>query len=184
MKPQLESLATMLGRPADQLQELDYRPLALAFVPSSFVTYLVQDRSSGEILEVTLNIDTGQTADPEALRQLDQKQGAIVGGKLSPELLALVLRHAGLEAVQVCVSFSPDTTQAAGWRVANIDEGLRAQLAANLQQLGIELPLQKSERELEIELVLSVQQIVSLGASPLVQSIELVGEPEVPDQAE
>ena len=175
MNPSLDNLAALLGRPADQLQVLDHRPLAFAFVPGAFVTYVVRDRASGETLELTLDMATGHTVDPPALRQLDQSQGEARGKKLSPDLLSLVLRHAGLEAVQVRVSFAPDTAQASGGRQ------LPALLAAELRQLDIELPLQTSGREIGVELTLSVRQIISLGASPGVQSIALAGEPEVPD---
>jgi hypothetical protein len=184
MKPQLDSLATLLGRPADQLQVLDYRPLALAFVPGSFVTYVVRDRASGETLELTLDVPTGQAVDPSALRQLDQSQGAARGRRLSPELLSLMLRHASLQAVQVGVSFSPAAARVGREHGEASDSQSQEQLAAELRRLAIDLPPQQSGLEPAVKLTLSVPQIAALSASPWVRAIELVGEPEIPDQAD
>lgn len=169
MNPPLDKIAALLGQPADQLQVLDYQPLALAFVPGSFVTWVLRHRASGETLELTLDEATGQAADPATLRQLDQGQAAARGAKLMPDLLSLLLRHANLAAVPVSVALaSPAAAE---------------QLATQLRQLAIDLPPQAHESESAVKLTLSVPQIVHLAASPWVRAIELAGDPEILDLA-
>lgn len=180
MSSHLESVARVLERPADQLQELDYRPLPLAFVPGSFVTFVVRDRTTGEILEVTLDLETEQAVDPETLRQLDGERASSEGRKLSPQLLSLVLRHASLDAVSVRVSLSPGAQHAASRQKGGWPHRLWADLAAEPGPADVE----GSAQALEVELVLTVEQIVDLGKSSFVQSIDLTAEPEIPDQDE
>jgi len=64
----LQLVAAALGRPAEQLVELDRRSLRLAFVPGEFATVTVRDRLTREVLEATIDLASGAAADPSALR--------------------------------------------------------------------------------------------------------------------
>lgn len=115
----LAQVAAALGRPAEQLLELDRRPLRLAFVDGEYETVVVRDRATEETVEATLDAATGEAADIEELRRRDRRLASSVGGSLSPQLRDLVLRHPGLESVLVAVSREGDpepTTLRAGAR--------------------------------------------------------------------
>jgi hypothetical protein len=105
----LAQVAAALGRPADRLQELDRRPLRLAFLDGEYETIVVRDRGTEETVEATLDAATGESADPEELLRRDRQLAASVGGALSPQLQELVLRHPELEAIQVAVTRESDT---------------------------------------------------------------------------
>jgi hypothetical protein len=100
----LAQVAAALGRPAEQLLELDRRPLRLAFLDGEYETVVVRDRATEETVETTLDSATGEPADTEELLRRDRQLAASVGGSLSPQLRDLVLRHPELEALEVAVT--------------------------------------------------------------------------------
>jgi hypothetical protein len=105
----LDQVAAALGRPAEQLVELDHRPLTFAFLGGDYETVVVRDRSSGRIIEATLDAASGQRVDAAELRRRDRDLAASLGTRLSPELRYLLLRHPDLPAVSVLVSRSGDS---------------------------------------------------------------------------
>jgi hypothetical protein len=104
----LAQVASALGRPAEQLLELDRRPLRLAFLERTYETVVVRDRASGATVEATLDPATGERADPDELLRRERELAASLGGPLSPTLRSLVLRHAELTAVHVAVTRDGD----------------------------------------------------------------------------
>jgi hypothetical protein len=105
----LDQVAAALGRPAEQLVELDHRPLTFAFLRGDYETVVVRDRSSGRIIEATLDAASGQRVDSAELRRRDRDLAASLGTRLSPELRYLLLRHPDLPAVSVLVIRSGDS---------------------------------------------------------------------------
>jgi hypothetical protein len=105
----LDQVAAALGRRAEDLLELDRRPLRVAFLHHTYETIVVRDRPSGATVEVTLDPATGERADPAELRRRDRELAEKFGGPLSPELRDLVLRHPELEAVHVAVTREGDS---------------------------------------------------------------------------
>jgi hypothetical protein len=105
----LDQVAAALGRPAEQLVELDHRPLTFAFLGGDYETVVVRDRSSGRIIEATLDAASGQRVDAAELRRRDRDLAASLGTRLSPELRYLLLRHPDLPAVSVLVIRSGDS---------------------------------------------------------------------------
>lgn len=97
-----------LGRPADELFELDRRPLRLAFLDRTYETIVVRDRATGTTVEATLDAATGERADPAELLQRNRELAAKLGGPLSPTLRDLVLRHPDITAVDVAVTREGD----------------------------------------------------------------------------
>jgi hypothetical protein len=108
----LEQVATALGRPAEELVELDRRLLRLAFLDRTYETVVVRDRATGATVEATLDAATGERADPAELLRRDRQLGANLGGRLSPGLRSLVFRHPELTAVQVAVTREGDSDPA------------------------------------------------------------------------
>jgi hypothetical protein len=104
----LEHVAAALGRPAEELVELDRRPLRLAFLDRTYETIVVRDRATGATVEATLDAATGERADPAELLPRDRQLAANLGGPLSPTLRGLVLRHPDLVAVHVAVTREGD----------------------------------------------------------------------------
>jgi hypothetical protein len=104
----LEEVAEALGRPAEQLTELDRRPLLLAFLEGDYETVVVRDRATEETVEATLDAATGEPADPVELRRRDRGLAVRLGGRLSSQLQDLVLRHPELESIEVAVTRSVD----------------------------------------------------------------------------
>lgn len=100
----LAQVAGILGRPVDQLLELDRRPLRLAFVETAYQTLVVRDRATGETIEVTVDARTSEPADPAELRRLDADAAEEFAAVLSDDLRSLLLRHPGLPALQVAVT--------------------------------------------------------------------------------
>ena len=100
----LEQVASVLGRPAGRLLELDRRPLRLAFLGRTYETIVVRDRADGTTVEATLDPATGERADPNELRRRDRELAVSAGGSLSPALRSLLLRHPELTAVRVAVT--------------------------------------------------------------------------------
>ena len=105
----LDQVAAALGRRAEDLLELDRRPLRLAFLQEIYETIVVRDRLSGATVEITLDPATGERADPAELRRRDRELAEKLGGPLSPELRDLVLRHPDLEGVHVAVTREGDS---------------------------------------------------------------------------
>jgi hypothetical protein len=130
----LRRAAATLGRSADQLQLLDRRPLPFAFVTGHYEALTLRDRASGELLEVALDLDSGERVDPVNLRRLDRERASIEGAALTPELVDLMLRHPELRAVRVHVRRTDGSTHQAALSVPEI-----VALAARERDSAIEL---------------------------------------------
>lgn len=100
-----------LGRPVDVLVELDRRPFRLAFLPGSYVTVTVRDRTTREVLEPTLDLDTDTAVDADALRRLD-RAAAEQRRALTPDLRDLLLRHPDLRRIEVRATRADGSTDA------------------------------------------------------------------------
>lgn len=181
----LQDVASILGRPVDRLQELDRRPLPLAFIEGRYETVVVRDRVTGELFEVTLDLDRGRRADPDDLRRLDRERAAVEGQKLEPGFLDLVLSHPELRRVEVRLRFSLEAVQTpdkeADWSDVALRRAFQSRLDQELRALEIGVPMAVVADAPELEATLSVTQIVRLAGSPLIQVMELVSEPRVPD---
>jgi hypothetical protein len=180
-----EIVASALGRPAVDLQELDRWPLALAFVEGHYETFVLRDLSTGQRLEVTVDLDSGRRVNPAELRQLDYERAQVRGRKLEPGLLRILLRHPDLERVRVRIHFSvASLEQAKGevdWGDANVRQQFRSLLDAELQELEIGVSLPAPTESPAVDATLAVSQIVKLGGSRLVERIDLMAEPEILD---
>jgi hypothetical protein len=106
----LELLAAGLDRPVHRLVLLDQRPLQLLLVPGSYLTVTVRDTVSREVLEPTLDLDSGRLVEAEGLRAAD-RAAAAERTALSPGLRSLLLRHPDLAALTVVVTRSGGTTE-------------------------------------------------------------------------
>jgi aspartokinase len=102
----LDQVAAALGHPAEQLLELDHRPLTFAFLGGDYETVVVRDRTTGRIIEATVDAASGQRVDAAELRRRDRDLAVSLGTRLSAELRDLLLRHPDLPAVSVLVSRS------------------------------------------------------------------------------
>ena len=109
----LDQVAAALGRPAEQLVELDHRPLTFAFLGGDYETVVVRDRTTGRIIEAILDAASGQRVDAAELRRRDRDLAASLGSRLSWELRDLLLRHPDLPAVSVLVSRRGDSGRTA-----------------------------------------------------------------------
>jgi hypothetical protein len=180
-----EIVGSALGRPAEELQELDRRPLAFAFLEGRYATFVVRDRRTGEILEVTMDLDSGRRVDLSELRQLDQERAQVRGRKLEPDLLRILLRHPDLEQVQVRIHFSlaplAPAEGEADWGDVSVRQQFKSLLDAELRDLEIDMSLPIPTESPAVEATLGAPQIVRLGESLLVQRIGLIGEPEIMD---
>jgi hypothetical protein len=100
----VQQVAAALGRPADQLVELDRQPLPLLLVDGTYETVTVRDRDSGQIRDVTVEVISGDVADPLALRRQDSELASTHAPALSPALRDLLLRHPELTKVRIWVT--------------------------------------------------------------------------------
>lgn len=96
-------VAALLGRPADELQELDRRPLVYAFAEGRHTQLVLRDRVSREVFEITVSAD-GRLVDVEALAARNRAVAAERASVLDDELSSLLLRHPELERLRVAVS--------------------------------------------------------------------------------
>jgi hypothetical protein len=108
----LAQVADALGRPLEQLQELDRRGLQLAFVSGSYETVVVRDRGAGTTVEATLDAVTGERVDPAELRRRDRELAERIGAALDAPLRDLLLRHPELPAVRAVVTRSGGAREA------------------------------------------------------------------------
>jgi hypothetical protein len=123
----LAQVAGALGRPVEQLLELDRRPLRLAFLDRTYETVVVRDRATGETVEATLDAASGERADPAELLRRDRELAAKLGDRLSPTLRGLVLRHPELTAVHVAVTREGELEPKPLWASARELAGLARQ---------------------------------------------------------
>jgi hypothetical protein len=86
------------------MHELDRRPLPLLFVEAAYETVTVRDQDSGQVHHVTVEVASGDAADPGDLRRLDRELASTRAPALSPELCDLLLRHPDLAQVRVWVT--------------------------------------------------------------------------------
>ena len=96
-------IAGHLDVPAEQLVELDRRPLPLLATPGSFVVVTVRDRATGAVRDVAIEEQTGRLVDAAELRERD-RSAIDQRSALSPRLRRLLLRHPGLDVVDVTVT--------------------------------------------------------------------------------
>jgi len=94
----LSLVANVLGRPADELAELDRRSLRLAFMPGDFVTVTVRDLRSQEVIEPTIDLRAKVAVDPAALRSRDRAEAAT--RPLATRVRELLLRHPDLGRIE------------------------------------------------------------------------------------
>lgn len=181
-----QMVADQLGRPADALQEIDRRPLPLAFLEGRYETYVVRDVETGERLEITLDLDSGRSVDPAELRSQDRSLATSKDRKLKPVLLDLLLRHPALERIEVRLNFAlqplaPSGVEGADWSDPDLRQAFEPGLRADLRDLGIFLDAPLPEDSPVLTATLSAPEIVKLGDSPWIRSIELAADPEVLD---
>jgi hypothetical protein len=100
----LTQVGAALGRAPEALQELDRRPLPLAFLGGSYETVVVRDRTTGETLETTLGVENGEPVDAAELRRRDREVAEREGAALDARLRELLLRHPELPAIRVVVT--------------------------------------------------------------------------------
>jgi hypothetical protein len=182
----LLSVASILQRPVEKLQELDRQPLSFAFLEGRYEIFVVRDLTTGETFEVAINLENGRRVDPAELRSRDRERATVEGHKLAPELLELLLRHADLEQIQVRLHFSlesvrPLESREVNWSDPDLRWQFQARLDAELRKLQVEVPLRVPSDSPVLEVILSARQVVKLNGSPLIESIDLVAEPEIPD---
>jgi hypothetical protein len=181
-----QNVADQLERPVEVLQEIDRRPLPLAFVEGRYETYVVHDTVTGERLEITLDLDTGRRVDPSELRSRDRQLAAIKGTRFDPDLLDLLLRHPDVERVQVRLHYALQPlkrlgSQEADWSDPDVRQAFRSELGAELDRLGIRLDPQVPPHSPVMTATLSAPEILKLADSRWLQSIELAAEPEILD---
>lgn len=100
-------VAALLKRPAEELLELDRRPLVFAFVEGRYEQVVLRDHVSGEVFEVTVSED-GQLVDVGALQARNRSAAAEQAAVLDEGLRSLLLRHPELPGVRVRVSRAAD----------------------------------------------------------------------------
>jgi hypothetical protein len=98
----LDKLAAQLGREGHTLVVLDERPLRLLVETGSYLTMTLRDRTTGEMLEPTIDLTNGMLADARRLREKDRAAAAGYTA-LTPRLRDLLLRHPHLAAVAVAI---------------------------------------------------------------------------------
>jgi hypothetical protein len=76
----------------------------LLFVEGAYETVTVGDRDSGQLHDVTVEVASGNAADPGDLRRLDREPASRRAPALSPELRDLLLRHPKLAQVRAWVT--------------------------------------------------------------------------------
>jgi hypothetical protein len=106
----VQRLAVQLGRPADRLVELDRRPLRLLIRGGSYITVTLRDRQSKEILEPTLDLQTGNLVDAHELRKRE-REAVERRTALAPRLRRLLLRHPDLPSLEVLVTRTGGSTE-------------------------------------------------------------------------
>jgi hypothetical protein len=106
----IQRLAVQLGRPADRLVELDRRPLRLLLQGGSYITVTLRDRQTREILEPTLDLQTGNLVDAHELRNRD-REAVERRTALAPGLRRLLLRHPDLPSLDVLVTRTGGSTE-------------------------------------------------------------------------
>jgi len=186
MKTPLQYVASILGRPVEKLHELDRRPLSLAFLDGRYETFVVRDLISGEILEVTVDLESGRRVDPVELRNRDRQRAIVEGRKLTPKLLELLLRHPDIEQMRVRLNFSLESLRLpraieADRSDVDLHQEFQSKLDAERRRLGINKPLRVPPDSLVLEDYLSARQVVKLASSKLIKSIDVVSEPEIPN---
>ncbi len=98
----LDKLVAQLGREGHTLVVLDERPLRLLLATGSYLTMTLRDKTTGEILEPTIDLTNGMLVDPRRLREKDRAAAAGYIA-LTPRLRDLLLRHPHLTAFTVAV---------------------------------------------------------------------------------
>lgn len=93
-------VAALLGRPAEELVELDRRPLVFAFVDGRYEQVVLRVRGTREVFEVTVATD-GRLVDVEELIARNRAVAAERAAVLDEALAGLLLRHPELEAIHV-----------------------------------------------------------------------------------
>lgn len=96
-------VAAALARHGHEFVELDRRALRFAFVPGDFVTAVVRDQRTGEVLEISLDLEAETPVEVDELRARD-RAASLAHPALSAALRDLLIRHGDLPRVEVVVS--------------------------------------------------------------------------------
>lgn len=96
-------IASLLGRPADELTELDRRPLVFAFIDGHFNQIVLRDEISGDVFEITVSAQ-GDLVSANQLAARNQWAAAQRASVLDGELVSLLVRHPELSHVKVRIT--------------------------------------------------------------------------------
>ena len=103
----LDNVATLLGLPVNDLVELERRPIGFAFLEGRYEQIELRDRTTGEILDITLSAD-GTRVDANDLESRNRRAALDHAGVLDTELMDLLLRHPELERIRVGITRKAD----------------------------------------------------------------------------
>lgn len=96
-------IASLLGRPAEELTELDRRPLMFAFIDGHFNQIVLRDEISGDVFEITVSAQ-GDLVSANQLAARNQWAAAQRASVLDGELVSLLVRHPELSHVKVRIT--------------------------------------------------------------------------------
>jgi hypothetical protein len=96
-------VAAALAGSGHEFVELDRRDLRFAFFPGDFVTAVVRDERTGEVLEISLDLEAETPVEVDELRARDNA-ASLAHPALSAALRDLLIRHGDLPRVEVLVS--------------------------------------------------------------------------------
>lgn len=180
-------LAEAVGKPKSTLRLLDQIPLEFAFVEGSYMRYLVRDLATGETLDVTLDLAGNRVVSLQDLKRRDRERAAAITGKLAPDFLDLVLAHPRLPELRVLLVFQVDAVRKPGeepagdWLEPELRDRFQTALDAERHHLGVPADLKVRLDWPVLEATLSVQDVIRLAQSDLIEAIKLMVEPEILD---
>lgn len=96
-------IASLLGRPAEELTELDRRSLVFAFIDGHFNQIVLRDEVSGDVFEITVSAQ-GHLVNADQLASRNQRAAAQRASVLDGELMSLLVRHPELSHVRVRIT--------------------------------------------------------------------------------
>lgn len=101
----LENVAALLGRPVEDLVELDRRTVTLVFVGEVVDEVVVRDLVTGRVKSVTVD-GGGRRVELPAMHARDRAASASVADILDSPLRELLLRHGDVNDVRVGITRS------------------------------------------------------------------------------
>lgn len=96
-------IASLLGRPAEELTELDRRSLVFAFIDGHFNQIVLRDEVNGDVFEITVSAQ-GDLVNADQLASRNQRAAAQRASVLDGELMSLLMRHPELSHVRVRIT--------------------------------------------------------------------------------